>query len=331
MPRARGARLLGALDVDAGAAGGGVPSQSVPPARPWRTLFVWCFGVAVVAAIATLLSDSNRQLTPHGPLVHAVTAQLRRDPTLATPASSIASQIDDVVLPPPASSSVLPADAAAATVSALSDVEPAAEGADVLFAAPAPVPAAADNASLLPDVVVEEDTPKPVPAVAFLFLTINGEVVFPEIWADFFAGAEDEERFNVFIHRSTVRIFVTASPLQNAQTRFDATIPRPVRCFNHVSLSRASRRVSRRAGRLHRGVSRGQRIPGGVPWARQLCADSSADGVGAAHRRGALADCRRAGGARERGVRVHLAHHAAGADTPFVLYQHPTLYAHRGA
>jgi hypothetical protein len=207
MSRARGARLLGGLDADANgsAAGGGVPSHSTPPARPWRTAALWCVGVAVVVAVTTLLSDSSRQPTVHGPLVHAVTAPLRRDAALAAPASIIASQVDDAVLPPPAAASTLePAGAAAAAVSELGEVEPAAEVAAALSVAPAPAPAAADDASLLP-AVVEAVVPKPVPAVAFLFLTINGEVVFPEIWADFFAGAEDDKRFNVYIHRSTVR------------------------------------------------------------------------------------------------------------------------------
>ena len=66
--------------------------------------------------------------------------------------------------------------------------------ADALSAAEAPAPAPLSDA--------EPATPA-VPAVAFLFLTINGEVTWPEVWGDFFAGAADPRMFSVYIHRTS--------------------------------------------------------------------------------------------------------------------------------
>ena len=66
-------------------------------------------------------------------------------------------------------------------------------------AVPAPAPLAALTETVPAAAVATEAG---TPAVAFLFLTINGEVTWPEIWADFFAGAADPRMFRAYIHRS---------------------------------------------------------------------------------------------------------------------------------
>lgn len=179
---------------------GGVPSQSAAPMRPWRTAILWTLGVVVVVAVISSVADS-RVVQPGAlrRVVPAVQREGEAEPEPVPPHNAHAFSAERIA----ALSAALPTEAlsADAPAPAPEELPPqlAAYAETVIAAAPAPAPAE----DFVP--LIEAPPPGPPPAVAFLFLTINGEVVYPEVWSEFFAGAPDPARFNVYIHRSNVR------------------------------------------------------------------------------------------------------------------------------
>jgi len=156
-------------------------------ARGWRTWAAWA-GCAVLTAGVLILAISK--LADNSAQPHRVSVKPRAG-ALHRIRSNVLHDADalDVAGEPPA----IFTQSGPQSTWVADELQPAAAVAEV----PAPAPLAL--AETMPAVVPREPE---TPAVAFLFLTINGEVTWPEIWADFFAGAADPRMFNCYIHRS---------------------------------------------------------------------------------------------------------------------------------
>jgi hypothetical protein len=164
--------------------------------------------VAVAVAALTALSDSGHSKGNGMAAVHAGLRPVERDSEALLASAAPDARISEMVMPfaPPASAladAEGPADAGAALAAVATSA--LADDAEALPQAPAPMMFDDDAVDAEADAVPPAPPAPPAPAVAFLFLTINGEVVFPEVWKDFFAGAADDALFNVYVHRSAVR------------------------------------------------------------------------------------------------------------------------------
>ena len=159
-------------------------------ARGWRTWAAWTVCALLTGGLLLFaLSKLAGNAQPH-----AMSAQPRAGALHRMRSSGLLRGVDalDVAGEQPAIST---AQADSQTAWVADELQPVAEASEV----PAPAPLAA-LAEKMPAAAVM--TEAGMPAVAFLFLTINGEVTWPEIWADFFAGAADPRMFGVYIHRS---------------------------------------------------------------------------------------------------------------------------------
>ena len=177
MSRAKDRRPL-----DAGGAGPGARCG----ARGWRAL---CIAVTVCVLLATAF-------TLAGGAQNSGSVKTRAGAMSVLRSSGLRARSGDALVNDTSSSDAL---SPPQSELAVDETQPATE----VFEMPAPAPLAAAVAEEPP--VVEGLSPAPAqlqPAVAFLFLTIDGAVTWPEIWAEFFAGAADPSQFNVYIHRS---------------------------------------------------------------------------------------------------------------------------------
>jgi hypothetical protein len=161
---------------------GDVAISGTPPARRW---WPWALGFilagCLVFAAAQLGGGSHPRTKP---------AILRAGGAPATVMSGLQASRSDALEDydePSAPDTAPPQTAWVAEAQ-----QPAVEA----FEAPAPAPLATTDGA-------QAAAEPSIPAVAFLFLTINGEVTWPEVWAAFFAGAADPRMYSVYIHRSS--------------------------------------------------------------------------------------------------------------------------------
>ena len=159
-------------------------------ARGWRTWAAWA-GCAVLSAGLLILAVSK--LARNSAQPHGVPIKSRAGELHGMRSSGLHGVYDafDVASEPPA----IFTQSGPQSAWVADQLQPAAE----VTKLPAPAPLAAALTETIP---TSSPAEAGTPAVAFLFLTINGEVTWPEIWADFFAGAADPRMFAVYIHRS---------------------------------------------------------------------------------------------------------------------------------
>jgi len=170
--------------------------------RWWRIVVVALFAGAVGFVALSSVKDAGL-LSSQPRLPFSQRGVVVREE--ATAAAEAAPELKLATEAAPALTSVIAAaNTSTNSTEAFSEValplQPLEEAADTLLEA-ATAPAPVSDASLAP-IPTAELAPNGPPAVAFLFFTIDGSVSFPEVWAEFFAGASDELQYSVIVHRS---------------------------------------------------------------------------------------------------------------------------------